>query len=247
MTSIPEVEPTRSPAPAPRVSVWEDFADIFFAPSSVFERRRDGGFAVAFIVLTIVIGALTWAWMGAMEPAFMEQFNRSLDQVRAQQPGLTEDQIAGMRGMMLTVGKAMAVFTVPLIVLLTGFGIWLIGKLFDSSASFKTALMIGTFAQFPRVLKLVVELVQTRIVDPASLDSLYAVTLSPARFLGPDASMVAQGIAGRFDVFIIWMTVLIGIGVYVAGRTSKRNAALVAILVWLIAGLLAVGSSARGA
>ena len=41
------------------------------------------------------------------------------------------------------------------------------------------------------------------------------------------------------------MTVLIGIGMHVAGRLSKRNAALVAFLVWLLASLAAVASQAR--
>ncbi len=239
MTSIPAAEST--PPPAQRVSIWEDFADIFFAPASVFDRRRNGPFGVVFIVLTIVIGALSWAWMGALEPVFREQFSQAMAQVQAQQPGMTADQLAGMQSVMLTTGKVFAILTVPLIVLLTGFAVWLIGKLFDSTASFKTALMIATFAQFPRVLKLVVELVQATIMDPSSLRSIYSPSLSPARFLDPDTvSPAVLSIAGRFDVFIIWMTVLIGIGVYVAGRVSKRNAGLVASLVWLLGGLFAV-------
>ena len=232
--------------PAPRAPIWEDFVDIFVSPASVFERRRDGRFGLALLILTIILGALTWVYMDAMAPALSRQFAAMADQIRQQNPNVTEEQLSAMRGMGATFGTIAAIVTIPIAVLLTGVVIWLLGKFFDSVATIAIGLMIATYAQFPRVLKSVVEIGQAMFMDPASLDSIYRPTLSPARFLDPDAtSQMMLAIASRFDVFIIWMTVLIGIGIHVAGRVSRRSAAIIAFLIWLFAGLIAVAGAGQ--
>ena len=225
--------------------MWEDFADIFVSPSSVFARRRDGKFGLALLVVTIIMAALTWVWMDAMEPAMARQFATVADQMRQQNPNITEEQIAQVRGFGATFAKFGAIVMIPIVVLLTGVVTWLTGKFFDSVASLSIGLMIATYAQFPRILKTLVEAGQAMFMDPAGIDSIYRATLSPARFLDPDStSQLMLGVAGRFDVFVIWMTVLIGIGMHVAGGLSKRNAGIVAFIVWLLGGLAALGSLA---
>ena len=47
-----------TPVAAPRAAIWEDFIDIFYAPSSVFRRREAGNFFIPLAVITIVCGAL---------------------------------------------------------------------------------------------------------------------------------------------------------------------------------------------
>ncbi|HUF26099.1 MAG TPA: YIP1 family protein [Gemmatimonadaceae bacterium] len=238
---------TSEPAsPAQQASIWEDFVDIYTSPSSVFERRRDGRFGPALIVFTVAIGVLTWFWMDAMEPALSAQFAQAMQQARAANPNITEEQLSSMQGMMMTVGKFTALITVPFVVLLTGFAVWLIGKLFDASVTFAVGLTIAAYAQAPRVLKQAVETVQALFVDPSRLDTVFRVSLSPARFFGPpETSLGALAIMSRFDLFVIWMTVLIGIGVYVTARTTKRDAALVALIIWLVGGLSSFLALAR--
>ena len=48
--SPPSASPAASPASA---SVWEDFIDIFYAPSAVFARRSTSGFFIPMLVVTI--------------------------------------------------------------------------------------------------------------------------------------------------------------------------------------------------
>ena len=43
--------------PSPeKAGLWEDFVDIFYAPSSVFARRSDGKFGMALLLFVIVAG-----------------------------------------------------------------------------------------------------------------------------------------------------------------------------------------------
>jgi hypothetical protein len=42
---------------------------------------------------------------------------------------------------------------------------------------------------------------------------------------------------GRMDVFTIWVTVLLAIGLAVTGRISRGKAAMAAVVIWLIGAL----------
>ena len=45
-----------APVVTPRAAIWEDFVDIFYAPSAVFRRREQGNFFIPLIVITIFCG-----------------------------------------------------------------------------------------------------------------------------------------------------------------------------------------------
>jgi hypothetical protein len=67
------------------------------------------------------------------------------------------------------------------------------------------------------------------------------VTLSVAKLLDLDkSSQMLQAVAGRFDVFAIWVTILLGIGLYVVGKVSKQQAIIGAIIMWVVGALPAI-------
>jgi hypothetical protein len=74
------------------------------------------------------------------------------------------------------------------------------------------------------------------------------VSFGLGRLFDPDAtSAVLLAIVGRVDLFIIWVTVLIGVGTYVLGKVTKAQAAIVAVLVWVIGALPSLyGALRRG-
>jgi hypothetical protein len=50
---------------------------------------------------------------------------------------------------------------------------------------------------------------------------------------------------GRVDVFTIWVTVLLAIGLSVTGRISRSKAAIAAGIVWLVGALPGVLQATR--
>ena len=48
--------------------LWEDFIDIFYQPSQVFERRREGKFGLALLVLVVISGILFFALRNGIAP-----------------------------------------------------------------------------------------------------------------------------------------------------------------------------------
>jgi hypothetical protein len=65
--------------------------------------------------------------------------------------------------------------------------------------------------------------------------------LGPGRFLDPDtASPLLMALLMRVDVFYVWSTVLIAIGLQVIGKVPAAKAYLVAIAVWFVGALPSV-------
>jgi hypothetical protein len=218
-------------APEEHVSLWEDFIDIFYAPREVFARRSAGRWVLLLVIVTVVMALLFYASRGVLQPIFDAEFARAM----ARNPNITPEQMAGAKKMAGIFGMVGFVVAVPIGIILVGLVLWAVGKIFDSAAPIGVAIMIAVYAQIPRLLQMLLSIVQGFILDASSLRSQYSVTFSPARFLDPDTvSPIVLGLAGRVDLFILWSTVLLAIGLQVLGRVSKAQSYVAALIVWLI-------------
>lgn len=208
--------------------IWEDFVDIFYAPSEVFDRRRAGRFGLALLILATVMGLLFYASQFFLAEVMEAEFARAMEG----QP-VSPEEMAQMRQMSGIIGTVGFIVTLPIGVLVVAVVLWLVGKLFGSVATFAAAAMVATYAQAPKVLQQLAAIVQGFLIDP--ITSIYQVTLSPARFVDPDTtSATLAALLARADVFVIWSVVLLGIGLHVVGRVPKAQAYLAAAIVWLL-------------
>ena len=225
-----------TPAPPP---LWEDFVDIFYAPSRVYARRGAGRWGVPLLVLVAAMTLLFFASQNVLAPAVQAEMTRAL-----QSRGLSAEQMEGARRTAGLFGALGFLVAFPLGVVLTGVLLWAVGKLFGSAATLPVAVTIAVYAQFPRILGQVIAVFQGLFMDPSSLDSVYDVSLSPARFLDAAAAAPALVAAlGRLDLFTLWATLLLGIGLHVLGRVPRAQAFVAAVVVWLLAALPAVGGA----
>ena len=130
----------------------------------------------------------------------------------------------------------------------TGLVLWLVSKLFDAKTSVAAAIMIATYSEVPRIVQILVNAAQALFMSPERLNAINSVGFNPARFMDPDhASAVAIALASRFDLFVIWITVLLAIGIYVVGKVTKQQAAIIAVIVWVLGALPGVLSALRNA
>jgi hypothetical protein len=244
----PETDPAGAPADtsAQPASLWEDFVDIFYAPSEVFARRRDGKFGMPLLFLTLAGIVLYFLTKNAMQPVMDAEFSfRSAEMLRAN-PQMTSEQLASGRQVFETFGPVIIAVMFPITVLLTGTVLWAIGKLFDAKEPLTAAFMIATYSQVPRLVQSLVSAAQALFMDPQSITSIHSVSLSLARFMDPTtAQPVVLAMAARVDVFTIWITVLLAIGLYVVGRIPKQSAAIAAAIVWLVGAIPAIIGAAR--
>jgi hypothetical protein len=219
-------------------SIWEDFIDIFYAPSAVFRRREHGSVFIPLLVVTVLTGAIFYLNSGALQPLFDAEFDRQMAAAMRNNPKITPEVVENMRGFTSRVGQIGIFVFLPVGILCVGVVTWMAGKLVDAKESFLTALVVSAYAFTPRVLEAVINGLQALFLDPTQFDGRFRITFGPGRFLDPDTvSPLLIAIVGRLDLFTLWITVLIAIGLSVTGRIPLRRAAIAAAIVWIVGGL----------
>ena len=229
-----------------RAGLWEDFVDIFYAPSSVFARRSDGKFGMPLLLLVLVGAVLAFLTKNATQPIMDAEFARQSAAAMRRNPSLTAEQMAGGRGFFETMAPLFFALFLTISIFGTGLVLWVVGKLFDAKESVAAAIMIATYAEVPRLVQILTNAAQGLVMSPEKLNSINAVGFSLARFMDPDnASQVLIALAARVDLFTIWITVLLAIGLHVVGRIPKQQAAIVAAITWAVGALPAVFGALR--
>lgn len=248
-----QLEPSATPndpaspiSPETSASKWEDFIDIFYAPASVFARRATSGFGLPMLVASLLIGLIFMANMGVMQPIMDAEFTRGAAAAMKKNPQITAEQMSQFRGVGEKIAVVFAFIGTPIAIFFIGLMVWLVGKLFDAKATLGAALMVASYAYIPKIVAAIAGGVMGLLSDPASLNGMYKVSLGVGRFLDPDTtSPVLLAILGRMDVFTIWVTVLLAIGLSVTGRIPRSRAAVAGVLIWILGGLFPVLNALR--
>lgn len=217
-------------------SLFEDLFEIFYAPRKVFERRRETpAFGLALLVFLLIFVGLAIVFKDLSEPVMDAEFKRGMAKAMRENPQLTMEQMAA--------GKAfVAKFQVLLVAgysllapLLLGLVLWLVAKVVESKASLGQAMMVATYAMFPRVLESILGAVQLLLLPDSAITSRYSTSFGIGRFLDPaTTSDFVLGALGRVDVFTLWVTALLAIGIGVMGKLTAGRAAAVGAMMWLV-------------
>jgi hypothetical protein len=228
-----------------RAGLWEDFVDIFYAPSSVFARRSEGKFGMPLLFLVLVGTVLFFLTKNATQPIMDAEFARQTAAAMRKNPNITAEQMASSRGFFEMLSPLFFAVGITLSVIGTGFVLWLVGKLFDAKESVAAAIMIATYSEVPRLVQVLTNAAQALVMSPEKLNSLNSVGFNLARFMDPDGSQVMIALASRVDLFTIWITVLLAIGLHVVGKIPKQQAAIAAGITWVVGALPALLGALR--
>jgi len=228
-----------------RAGLWEDFVDIFYAPSSVFARRSDGNFGMPLLFLVLVGTVLFFLTKNATQPIMDAEFTRQTAAMMRKNPNLTAEQMASSRGFFEMISPIFFAVGITLSILGTGFVLWLVGKLFDAKEPVAAAIMVATYSEVPRLVQVLTNAAQGLVMSPEKLNSLNSVGFNLARFMDPDGSPVMIALASRVDLFTIWVTVLLAIGLHVVGKIPKQQAGIAAAITWVVGALPALLGALR--
>ena len=227
-----------SPAATKAPSLWEDLLEIFYAPRAVFERRRETpAFGMAILVLVILGVGLTLAFASITEPIFTAEFNRGMAASAKNNPQMTPEMIAKARAFSMKFTPAIVALFSAVGPLLIGLCAWLVAKLFESKAQLGQMMMVATYAMFPRLIEAILNAVQLLLLPEDTIKGRYSVSLGLGRFLDPDTQQLLLSILGRVDVFTIWVTFIIAVGISVMGKIPMARAAMAAVVVWILGAL----------
>lgn len=212
-------------------SRWDDILEIFASPSKVFGRRSDGKFGFALIVLWVAMIVVFFATKTAMDPIFTAEFERSM----ASRPGMTPEQLEGARRVAPMFFMIFAIAATPIIGFILGAFVWLSARIVGGRVSYTQGVTIAVFSEFPRIAGTIAGAIQALLMDERQLVSRYSVNLSLARLVDiATTNPMLVALLGRVDLFTLWVTLLIGIGIKVMGRTTTGQAVAGAGLAWLL-------------
>ena len=230
-------EPALTPA-APTASLWEDFIDIFTSPSAVFRRRENSGFGMPLLVLTLLFGILIYGTKPLVQPAIDAETSRAFAKMAKANPQMTAEQLQLQRSVGEKYGPVFIIIAIPIMAMLTGVVLWLTGKLFDSTETASQGMMVATYAFFPKILASIVGALIGLLSTPERLNGMARLTVGVGALFNPEtASPILMALVTRLDVFTIWETILLAIGLQITGKVSKSNSYIVAAIVWLIGAL----------
>lgn len=236
------------PAPAERASRWEDFIDVFYAPADVFRRRAAESFAVPMLVVAVVMAVLAITNAGVLQPVMDAEFARATAAAMKANPNVTPETMARMKSFGEGVQRYGTIVVSLIGLLILGSMTWLVGKLVESRQTWHAAMVVACYAWVPRLVEQIVYGVEGLLMNADQLTSHYALQIGPARFFDVDStSPVLMALLGRLDLFTLWVTVLLAIGVYATGRVSKNRAAVAGVLFWSAGALFTLLQALRQA
>jgi hypothetical protein len=222
----------------PQASLWEDFIDIFTSPSEVFRRRESSGFGLQLLVLTVLFAVIILGTKSLVQPVIDAEMARQGAHMMKSHPEITAAQLQQQRAIGEKVGPIFIIIAIPISAMLTGLVLWLVGKVFDSKQTGRAALMVATYALFPKVLATVAGAVIAYLSNPERLNGMTRLSVGLGALFDPDkTSPVLLALLARVDVFTLWQTALLAIGLQVTGKVSKTNSYIAAAIVWLIGAL----------
>ncbi len=224
--------------PAEPMSVPEACFSVFFAPGRVFAERQTRDWVLPLIILTVLVLLLFYGTKPYIQPAIDAETARQMAATIRANPQLTPAQIDGIRSMSGKIAIVGIAVSIPAIVVSLAILLWVIGRFVDSKQTLKAAFVVATFAYFPKVLATLAGGLIGIARDPAHLTGLYSVSTGPGFFLdAATTSPVVLALVGRLDVFTLWITALLAIGLHVTGKVPKAQAYIVAAVIWIIGAL----------
>lgn len=211
----------------------DDYVDIYFSPSSVFERRTGRDWVQPLVVLILVSVVLYFATLPASTIAMRAAIDARLTRAGADAAQAAQ-AMERATSVMRWLNVVFVPVTVALLVALVAAALWILGRLFDVRVGFKDAILAATFAHFvaiPQTIARAISLILANRSGP--VDIAKHTSFGLLRFIHADSPVVAALMA-RVDVFPIWEAVLWGIALAALAKAPKGRAFLAAAVLWLL-------------
>ena len=219
---------------------------MFYAPTRVFQRRGTkwgGPLLVLFLASAVVIlGTYT-----LLRPLYEADGQRAMAGRLQQMTAEQREQMAQMSGKWAFMAPLAVMAFSVIVPLILGVVLWLVGKMLGAVQELGAAIMVAVFSYFPRILYWPILALQAAILPEEKLTGFASVSLSPARLVVPTNDNIAtMALLARLDIFVIWTTVLLALGLKVTGKLSTEKAIIAGVVMWLLGSLQPLFAYLRG-
>ena len=180
--------------------------------------------------------ALFFGTRSAMRPVIDVEIDRSITQAAKANPQMTPEQVEQGREIGRKFAPVGFILTPPILVLVLGAVVWMGAMTTGGRVSYAQGATIATFALFPKLVETISGAAQSLLMDEGNITSRFSVSLGAGRFIDP-SNAVLLALLGRVDLFTLWVTVLIGVGLKAMAKVSTGQAVGGAAVVWVIGAL----------
>ena len=236
-TDAPAIAP--APATEPKPNGFARIFGVLFAPDTTFASiARRPTWAAPFIllvVLSIVSGLIMSSRIDWAAPA-----REAMEQRKDVPPEAAEraTRFAGAIGKVIAYAGPVILTVTMLIVA----GILLLAfRLFGGEGNFLQSWSATLYAFMPSVLKNIVLLIVLFLKGGSPISPIALVTLvrsNPAFLFDQKTNPMAFALAANFDIFSIWVLILMIIGFAHLAKVSKGKSAAIVITLWIVKSLL---------
>jgi hypothetical protein len=222
------------PSPEPHAALWEDFVDIFYAPSSVFRRRAAGSYMIPLIVVTLLVAVLSVTNHSVMQPVLDAELDKAMAPLKSN-PQMTADALAKARSIGEISTQVLTMIGAPIAILFFALVAWIFSRIFDAKVNGHAAMVIAAYSAIPFVIENVWWGIQGLLMDPSKLTSRLSLSMGAGRFVTPGTmSPVVAAALNHIDVFSIWSSALLGIGIVAIANAPRSRAWLVGGSIWAL-------------
>jgi len=211
----------------------EDILEILWAPGRVFERVRDqkvGGYLLMLALVTLV---LVIPIRGLVQPYLDANIDLQFQMQAARGRPVAPEALAAARRISGIGYLVSSILLVPVGALVGGLFLLIGGKIGGARLRYGQAMLIAALALVPRVLGTLVVAIEAALREVPSGETLYALSIGPARFVDPATlSPAILGILATLDVFSVWQVVLYVIGVQQVARVDRSSGVVAAVVAW---------------
>ncbi len=231
-------------SPQAEMSIVGRILRVFYAPSETFEAVSEQRSVADWLVPTALLAAVTTAAALLVLPIATEAHQENMQQMKdmsADEREMVEkfqSQGAGQVATLIATPIVMFIYLFISAVLCL-----VLGKLFGGLLSYGQALAIMAYAG---LVILPQQIVAALLISASKTTE---IQMGLGLFLSEEA---LQSFGGRFlaemDPFLIWWTVLVGLGLSIVGQVDRSRAyigAIVLSLLWIgwIAGFASLGAA----
>ena len=239
MTTEAPAAPAPAPAAEPKPNSFARIIGALFSPDETFASIARRPTWVAPLLVLIVISILTGALL-APRVDWSAPAREAMEARRAVTPEQM-DRAVRISGAM---GKVIAYFgpIFLVIMMLIVAGVLLLAfRMFGGEGTFAQAWAATLYANMPNVIKsiaigIILVVKGTAQMSPMALPTLMRSNL--AFLFDPKDNPMAFALAANFDVFSIWILVLLIIGFAHLSRLSRGKSAAIVISLWIVKDLL---------
>lgn len=244
--TTPSTDPVPT-TPAKPASMWEDFIDILYAPSTVYERRQDANPWPMILVMTVLLTLVTVLTWNSIAPLVDAEAHAAAAKTMAANPQMTADQAEMGIKIQMGVRRWIGVLF-PIGALVGGLLVWLLAKILGTKETYTKALIVVAYSSVISLVGAIVIGAEALVLDLSSMTSPDQLSISAARFV--DKASISPWVYGFLkvvDVFAIWSLIVTAIGVRVTGKTTKEKAILFGVIWFVVTALMAGWGAHRAA